>query len=57
MFCYNVKYSDKPAAYLEAGITPEELIEMLPKYEALGILTDEAWAALQGKIYAYADEG
>jgi len=47
----------KNAAYLEAGITPEELIEMLPKYEALGILTDEAWAALQGKIYAYADEG
>ncbi|MCL2018116.1 MAG: hypothetical protein FWG70_00010 [Oscillospiraceae bacterium] len=50
-------YYNKPAAYIEAGITPEELIEMLPKYEALGILTDEAWAALQGKIYAYADEG
>ncbi|MCL2019971.1 MAG: hypothetical protein FWG70_09470 [Oscillospiraceae bacterium] len=50
-------YYNKPAAYLEAGITPEELIEMLPKYEALGILTDEAWEALQGKIYAYADEG
>ncbi|MCL2018831.1 MAG: hypothetical protein FWG70_03635 [Oscillospiraceae bacterium] len=50
-------YYNKPTAYIEAGITPEELIEMLPKYEALGILTDEAWAALQGKIYAYADAG
>ncbi|MCL2020173.1 MAG: hypothetical protein FWG70_10520, partial [Oscillospiraceae bacterium] len=48
-------YYNKPAAYIEAGITPEELIEMLPRYEALGILTDEAWAALQGKIYAYAE--
>ena len=47
-------YYNKPSAYAQAGITPEELLEMLPRYETLGILTDEAWAALENKIFDYA---
>ena len=47
-------YYNKPSAYREAGITPDELLEMLPRYEALGILTDGAWAALENKIFDYA---
>ncbi|MCL2087207.1 MAG: hypothetical protein FWH05_06410 [Oscillospiraceae bacterium] len=47
-------YHNKPEAYREAGITPEELLEMLPKYRALGILRDEAMLALENKIFAYA---
>ncbi|MCL2085963.1 MAG: hypothetical protein FWH05_00005 [Oscillospiraceae bacterium] len=50
-------YHNKPSAYAQAGIMPEELIEMLPRYEALGILTDEAWAALESKIFEYAADG
>ena len=48
-------YYNKPSAYREAVITPDELLEMLPRYEALGILTDEAWAALENKIFDYAE--
>ncbi|GHV48515.1 hypothetical protein FACS189499_08080 [Clostridia bacterium] len=46
-------YYNKPQAYKEAGITPEELTAMLPKYRELGILSDEAMAALENKIRNY----
>jgi hypothetical protein len=48
-------YYNKHAAYFEAGITPDELIEMLPRYENLGILSEAAWEALQEKILGYVD--
>jgi len=48
-------YYNKPAAYKEAGITPDELTEMLPKYNSLGILSDEAYAALERKINEYGE--
>ena len=47
-------YYNKPSAYAQAGITPEELLEMLPKYRALGILRDEAMTALENKVFEYA---
>jgi len=49
-------YHNKPAAYKKAGITPTELVAMLPRYKALGILTDEAYAALERKINEYGEE-
>ncbi|MCL2085964.1 MAG: hypothetical protein FWH05_00010 [Oscillospiraceae bacterium] len=49
-------YYNKPEAYREAGITPEELLEMLPKYRALGILRDEAMTALENKVFVYATD-
>jgi hypothetical protein len=48
-------YYNKHTAYFEAGITPDELIEMLPRYENLGILSEMAWGALQEKIFGYMD--
>jgi hypothetical protein len=48
-------YYNKHFAYYEAEITPDELIEMLPRYKMLDILTEEAWEALQNKIYSYVD--
>jgi len=50
-------YYNKPAAYREAGITPDELLEMLPKYKSLSILSDEAVTALENKIFDYAADG
>ncbi|GHV48331.1 hypothetical protein FACS189499_07520 [Clostridia bacterium] len=46
-------YYNKPQAYKEAGIMPEELTAMLPKYKELGILSDEAMTALENKIENY----
>jgi len=46
-------YYNKPAAYKEAGITHAELVAMLPRYKSLGILSDEAYAALERKINEY----
>jgi len=46
-------YYNNPAAYKEAGITHSELTEMLPRYKSLGILSDEAYAALERKINEY----
>jgi hypothetical protein len=47
-------YYNKPKAYKKAGITPEELTAMLPKYKELGILSEEGVMALENKIDAYA---
>ncbi|GHV48654.1 hypothetical protein FACS189499_08500 [Clostridia bacterium] len=49
-------YYNKPAAYREAGITHAELSGMLPKYRKLGILSEVALAALEGKIDKYVAE-
>jgi hypothetical protein len=46
-------YYNLPSAYRSAGITPQELQEMLPKYRELGILSEEAMMALEEKINGY----
>jgi len=48
-------YHNKIEAYKEAGITPDELTEMLPRYKSLGVLSDEAYAALERKINEYGE--
>ncbi|MCL2019040.1 MAG: hypothetical protein FWG70_04700 [Oscillospiraceae bacterium] len=46
-------YYNTHDAYYEAGITYDELVEMLPDYKILNVLSEEAMTALENKIYSY----
>ncbi|MDR2557966.1 MAG: hypothetical protein LBC86_00245 [Oscillospiraceae bacterium] len=48
-------YHNKIEAYMEAGITPDILLEMLPRYGELRVLREVAMIALEEKILAYVE--